>query len=448
MQETMLLNPGQLPEDIVVGIFHELLIGNDAKTLSSCALVCRSWSRIAQDALFSGFDIILEPAYVPVYKILGFLPVPQRTRTIDNFIDFVSDNPRPADMARNLRYRVPVGTTFFGVDTCVDPIFPVLRHLHKLRSLSIDAEHFCGIGPDATLSRSDTVTRLDFRDVGFPHVRKMMELISCVPMLEDLTLIGYGTNAVFEEDIDIPSLDTIQPPLRRLVVHMGYTVIASLINGSWLRINGLHHLDIHFVDGLSEDEDGIHSLIELIDSNASTLQSLCLLDGLPRGMFVLFFRQLIQLNPLIDFFVSRIPTIRLHNLEVYPFHGAVLELLTVLHDAFDGIVDNTLEKITLIIDGDYLLYELGEDSAAWERLQKLLCGFPRLRMLNVLSMTTPYESTITDMSSSYVTVADLEAHPAFSELREKGRMTVGRKGTCDGYFCLFESSSGFCSVYP
>ncbi|PBK87359.1 hypothetical protein ARMGADRAFT_1168696 [Armillaria gallica] len=410
MQEATHLNPVQLPEDIVVGIFHELLIGNDAKTLSSCALVCRSWSRIAQDALFSGFDIILEPAYVPVYKFLKILPVPRRTRTIDNFIDFVNDNPRLADMAKNLRYRVPVGTTFFEVDTCVDPIFRVLRHLHKLRSLSIDAEHFCGIGPDATLSRSDTVTRLDLRDVGFPHVGKMMELISCVPMLEDLTLIGYGANAVFEEDIDIPSLDTVQPPLRRLVVHMGYTVIASLINGSWLHINGLHHLDIHFVDGLSEDEDGIHSLIELIDSNASTLQSLCLLDGLPR-----------------DFFMSRIPTIRLHSLEVYPFRGAVLELLTVLHDAFDGIINNTLERITIIIDGDYLLHELGEHSAAWERLQTLLCSLPKLRMLNILLMTTPYESTITDLSSSYVTVADLEVHPAFSELRERSRITVGRK---------------------
>ncbi|PBK71510.1 hypothetical protein ARMSODRAFT_954292 [Armillaria solidipes] len=410
MQETTLLNPGQLPEDIVVGVFHGLVVANDAKTLSSCALVCRSWSRIAQDALFSGFDIILGPSYVPVYNFLSFLPVPRRTRTIDNFIDFVSDNPQLADMTKNLRYRVPVGTTFFGVDTCVDPIFPVLRHLHKLRSLSIDAEHFCGIGPDATLSQSDTVTRLDLRHVGFPHVGKMMELISCVPMLEDLTLIGYGTNAVFEEDIDIPSLDTVQPPLRRLVIHMGYTVIASLINGSWLRINGLHHLDIHFVDGLSEDEDGIHSLTELIDSNASTLQSLCLLDGLPR-----------------DFFMSRIPTIRLHSLEVYPFRGAVLELLTVLHDAFDGIVDNTLEKLTIIIDGDYLLYELGEHSATWERLQTLLCSLPRLRMLNVLLMTMPYESTITDLSSSYVTVADLEVHPAFSELREKGKMTAGRK---------------------
>ncbi|KAK0436581.1 hypothetical protein EV421DRAFT_1831349 [Armillaria borealis] len=356
------------------------------------------------------FDIILGPAYVPVYNFLSFLPVPRRTRTIDNFIDFVSDNSQLADMAKNLRYRVPIGTTFFGVDTCVDPIFPVLRHLHKLRSLSIDAEHFCGIGPDATLSQSDTVTRLDLRHVGFPHVGKMMELISCVSMLEDLTLIGYGTNAVFEEDIDIPSLDTVQPPLRRLVVHMGYTVIASLINGSWLRINGLHHLDIHFVDGLSEDEDGIHSLTELIDSNASTLQSLCLLDRLPR-----------------DFFMSRIPTIRLHSLEVYPFRGAVLELLTVLHDAFDGIVDNTLEKITIIIDGYYLLYELGEHSAAWERLQRLLCSLPRLRMLNVLLMTMPYESMITDLSSSYVTVADLEVHAAFSELREKGRMTVGQK---------------------
>ncbi|KAK0213668.1 hypothetical protein IW262DRAFT_1410790 [Armillaria fumosa] len=432
MRGTTLLNPGQLPEDVVVGVFHELLMANEAKTLSSCTLVCRSWSRIAQDALFSGFDIILEPAYVPVYKFLSYLPLPRRTRTIDNFIEFLNEKPWFADMAKNLRYRVPTRTTLFDVDTCVDPIFPLLRHLHKLRSLSIDGEHFCRIAPNANLSRSDTVTRLDLRDVSFPHAGKMRELISCVPMLEDLTLIGYGTNAIFEQDIDIPSLDTVQPPLRRLVVHMSYVVIASLINGSWLRINGLRHLDIHFVKGFSEDgEDGIHSLTELIDLSGSTLQSLCLLDGLPR-----------------DFFMSRIPTIRLHSLEVYPFRGAVLELLTVLHDAFDGIVDSTLERITIIIDGDYLLYELGEHSVAWERLQTLLCSLPRLQMFSVLLMIPPYESTITDLSSSYVTVADLEVHPAFSALREKGRMTVGRKGICDGHFSLFESSPVFYSVYP
>ncbi|KAK0189906.1 hypothetical protein F5146DRAFT_644769 [Armillaria mellea] len=411
MQETI-VNPGQLPEDIVVGILRGFAVANDAKTLCSCTLVCRSWSRIAQDALFSGFDIVLEPAYVPVYKFLSFLPLPRRTRTIDDFIEFLHEKPWFADMAKKLRYRVPTRSTLFDIDTCVDPIFPVLLHLHKLKSLSIDAEHFCWIAPDVTLSRSDTVTRLDLRDVSFPHVGKMRELISCVPMLEDLTLIGYGTNAIFEHDIDITSLDTVEPPLRRLVVHVSYEVIVSLINGSWLRINGLHHLDVHFAKGFNDDsEDSVHALTEFIDLNGSTLQSLCLLDGLPR-----------------DFFMSRIPTIRLHSLEIFPFRGAVLELLTAFHDAFDGIVDNTvLERITIIIDGDYLLTELGEHSAAWERLQTLLCSFPRLRMLSVLLMIPPYESTITDLSSSYVTVADLEVHPVFSELREKGRMTVGRK---------------------
>ncbi|KAK0478920.1 hypothetical protein IW261DRAFT_1593995 [Armillaria novae-zelandiae] len=411
IQGTTLLNPGQLPEDVVVGVFYELLNSNDAKTLSSCTLVCRSWSHIAQDALFSGFDIILEPTYAPVYKLLKFLPLPRRTRTIDDFNEHLKEKPRFTDMAKNLRYRVPPKTTLCHVDTCVDPIFPLLRHLHKLRSLTIYGENFCWISLNATLSRSDTVTRLDLRDVSFPHVGKMRELISCVPMLEDLTLIGYGTNAIFEQVIDIPSLDTVQPPLRRLVVHMSYVFIVSLINGSWLRINGLHHLDIQFVTGFSEDgEDGIHQLTELIDLNGSTLQSLCLLDGLPR-----------------DFFMSCIPIIRLHSLEVYPFRGAVLELLTVLHDALDGVVGGTLERITITIDGDYLLYELGEHSVAWERLQTLLCSLPRLQTLNVLLLTSPYESTITDLSSSYVTVADLEVHPAFSELREKGRMTVGRK---------------------
>lgn len=411
MQRTTLLNPGQLPEDIVVGVFHELLIANDTKTLSSCTLVCRSWSRIAQDALFSGLDIILEQAYVPAYTFLSFFPLPRRSRTIGDFIEFLNEKPRFADITKNLRYRVPTRTTLFNVDTCVDPIFPLLRHLHKLRSLSIDGEHFCWIAPNATLSRSDTVTMLDLRDVSFPHFGKMRELICCVPMLEDLTLVGHGTNATFEKDVDIPSLDTVQPPLRRLVVHMSYVVIASLINGSWFRINGLRHLDIHFAKGFDdEDEDAMHSLTELIDINGSTLQSLCLLDGLPRG-----------------FFMSRIPTIRLHSLEIYPFHGAVFELLTVLHDAFNGMADCTLERITIIIDGDYLLSEVGEHSVAWERLQAVLCSLLSLQMLSVLLTTPPYESAITDLSSSYVTVADLEVHPAFSELRKKGRMTVGRK---------------------
>ncbi|KAG7447090.1 uncharacterized protein BT62DRAFT_60682 [Guyanagaster necrorhizus] len=257
MQETTLLNPGQLPEDIIVSVFHELQISSDAETLSSCAVVCRSWSRIAQDALFARFDIILEPAYVPVYKFLSFLPVPGGTRTIENFIDFVSANPRISHLARNLRFRIPAKTSLLDVNTNVGPIFSVLRHLHKLRSLSIDAKCFCGIAPDAILSRCYTMTKLSLRDVVFPHVGKLMELICCLPMLEDLTLIGSGPAAVFEESIDIPwALQTVRPPLRRLVIHMGHTVITSLINDSLLCINGLRHLDILFVDGLKSMSSG------------------------------------------------------------------------------------------------------------------------------------------------------------------------------------------------
>ncbi|KAK0462960.1 uncharacterized protein EV420DRAFT_1521924 [Desarmillaria tabescens] len=407
MQETF-LNPGQLPEDIVVGVFHELLKCNDVETLSSCAIVCRSWSCIAQDALFSGFDIILESAYVPVYKLLSFLPVPRRIHTVDNFVDFIGANPRLVDMVRNLRLRVPARTALLEVDTNVGPIFSVVRRLHKLRSLSIDAKCFCGIAPDAVLPQSDTMTRLFLRDVAFPHVGKIMELVSSVPKLEDLSLIGSGPAAVFEENVETPSHLTLQPPLRRLVIHMGHMVIASLINGTLLRINGLRHLDIHFVDGLSED--GIHSLVELIGLNESTLQSLCLLDGLPR-----------------DVLMSLIPNLRLRSLEVYPFRGAVLELLTVLHDTFDCIADNTLENITIVIDGDYLLYELGDHSVAWERLQTSLRSFPRLRMFCVLLTREPYEYAITDLTSSYVTVEDFKVHPAFSELRKDGKMTVGEK---------------------
>ncbi|KAF5392292.1 hypothetical protein D9757_001456 [Collybiopsis confluens] len=375
-----------LPNDII-GVVMESL---SARDLKQCSLVCHSWRPYAQPLLFDQVTVNVS-FRIRSYNFFTVL----RRRDLRAFL---TSNPERGGLFKHIKCTSNIDD--------ITSMIPVIHHCTQLRSLTLS----CSLAPPLLqqigLQNFPMLKKLTLLDApSFEAVTQCIKSMSGAHAWEDLSLSLAKEYTARSSDIP-PGQPISFPSVQAFSLYNAHRPSAAVMSEL---LASLHPM-LMSLSRLVVQTSGFYSadILQLVEDNVTTLRSLDVAqvfdadDLLPR----------VLRNRVLQDIVLRLP--------VLP--DAVAAYLASLETIFSDPQNFTaVRRASFVISSTYGLLDMGDHCDSWTRLSEFLSRFPYLEMVTLFLERSDGDW---GFQSMYISVDDLDVHPAFESLRRMGRLLV------------------------